>query len=235
MEKEKELWEFSPSSINAFSECGCTWLDYHYGGPPNGPMPVINSALHVVLTARYDKYRKHNKFPPEVDELKKMSIKPFTNLELLISWRKSSKVLRFTNKKDGYLLKGKLDELALENDGKIIPVDFKTTGYRPKESKEGYYREQLESYAFLLEKLGYKVSNRGLLLHYFLKNVSSPAIPIQFDAHIDPVKLDTKKIQSKLRDMVKFLDKPYPGFDKECEWCSHYKERQLLIRKHSKK
>ena len=104
---------------------------------------VLNTAMDGILKARYDKYRVTGKFPPEVKELEAEGIKPFEDLSTLNNWRESLNSLKIINRELGYILVGKIDDVLLESDGRLIPADYKSSGKAPAEDKQKYYRDQL--------------------------------------------------------------------------------------------
>ena len=104
-------------------------------------------------------------------------------------------------------------------------MDFKSSGYAPKDDKQKYYINQLNAYALMFREHGYNPSDRAFLLHYFVKDTKNPSLKVEFDSHIDPVKLDLKAFEKKLVGMVDLLNSLYPGDDLECEKCIYYKGR----------
>jgi hypothetical protein len=186
---------------------------------------LLNSAMDSILKSRYDKYRAEGKFPPEAKELLKEGIKPFTDLAQLEEWRKKRSALEVINEEAGYILQGKIDDVLVEVDGRLIPTDYKSSGYAPKEDKQRLYRDQLSAYAFMFKKHGHKVSDRAYLLHYFVKDKSNPSLEVKFDSYVDLVKIDLEEIERKLADMAAFLNGPYPGQNEACDKCLYYSGR----------
>jgi len=192
---------------------------------------LLNSAMDNILKSRYDKYRAKEKFPPEAKELENEGIKPFSDLAILNTWRASTKALEVVDEKLGYVLRGKIDDVLVEDDGRLVPADYKSSGKPPAEDKQKYYIDQLNAYGFMFKKHGHKVSKRGYLLHYFVKDQSDPSIEVKFDSYVDLVKIDLDEFESKFNDMIKLLNKPYPGNNAECEKCDYYQGREKEIAK----
>lgn len=226
MKTKEGLWKLSPSGLYGYSDCpSCFWVDNHYKKLPTLPL-LLNSAMDSILKNRYDKYRKKHAFPPEMKkQLEKEGIKPFEDLELLNEWREKKSSLEVENTKVGYILQGKIDDVFVESDGRLIPADYKSSGNAPGEDKQKYYRNQLAAYGFMFSKHGYKVSNRAYLLHYFVKDKTSPELEVAFDSHLDLVKISAKMIEQKFINMVKLLNDPYPGHNDECKNCSYHTGR----------
>lgn len=229
MRTKDGLWKLSPSGLYCFDQCqACFWLENHYGRPPMIPF-VLNSAMDTVLKTRYDLYRGKGELPPEINTLTLEGVKPFTDLEVLNDLRSKAYTLAIRDAAVGYELVGKLDEIMLEKDGRLIPADFKSSGYMPKEDKQKYYVSQLNAYALMLHTAGYALSDRALLLHYYITNVRNSSLSVEFSAHIDPVKLDLPVFEEKLAAMVRVLNLPYPGENPDCPTCGYYKGRQSAI------
>lgn len=231
MKTKKGLWSFSPSALYKYTECqSCFWVDNNYKKQPGLPW-LLNSAMDSILKHRYDSYRKNETFPPEVVKaLEAEGIKPFMDVDRLNIWRESMTPLTVTDEAAGYQLHGKIDDLMLEADGRLVPADYKSSGNAPAEDKQKYYRDQLAAYGFMFAQHGHKVSNRAFLLHYFPVDKTNPSIEVKFDGHVDEVKIDIKALEQKLKDMVKLLNGPYPGHNPECQHCSYYTGRNDYAR-----
>lgn len=225
MKLKSGLWKLSPSSLYGYTECkSCFWVDNHFKKAPSIP-PVLNMAMDSILKSRYDKYRKKKTFPPEVKQLKKEGVMPFLDLKQLNTWRNELSSLQVVNKEVGYSLRGKIDDVMVEKDGRMVIADYKSSGSPPSEDKQKYYRDQLAAYGFMFKKHGYKVSNRAYLLHYYVKDRNNPSDEVKFASQIDPVKIYPTKLERKLKEMVDLLNGSYPGHNPECEKCAYYEGR----------
>lgn len=225
MKNSKGLWKLSPSSLYKYTECqSCFWVDNHFRKAPMLPL-LLNSAMDSILKSRYDKFRVDGTFPPEALELEREGIKPFTDLESMNEWRSSLNALKVTNEDVGYELVGKIDDVLVESDGRLIPADYKSSGNAPAEDKQKYYRDQLAAYGFMFQSHGHKVSDRAYLLHYYVKDKNDPSLAVQFSAHVDRVDIGSIDIEKKLEDMVALLNKPYAGHNPDCDTCSYHDGR----------
>ncbi len=225
MRTKDGLWKLSPSGLYGFHKCkACFWLENHHGKPPSLPW-LLNSAMDSVLKARYDFYREKNEFPPEIAALKKEGIKFFNDSDILNKWRGHSSHLKIVNKEIGYELAGKIDDVLTETDDRLIPVDFKSSGYAPKEDKKKYYLDQLNAYALMFREHGYPPSDRAFLFHYFVKNTKNPSLNVEFESHIDLVKIEIPALEKMLADIVNLLNGHYPGDDIGCEACVYFEGR----------
>ena len=225
MKSKDGLWKLSPSGLYGFEKCKtCFWIENHLRKAPSIP-PVLNMAMDSILKTRYDFYREKGELPPEIGMLKNEGVKAFQDLETLNKWRGSTADLKIINKKLGYELGGKIDEILVEKDGRLIPTDFKSSGYAPKADKQKYYVSQLNAYALMFQEKGYEVSDRAILLHYFVKDSRNPSNIVEFANHIDPVKIDLKSFTGNLEKMIELLNGPHPGVNLSCETCIYHKER----------
>ncbi len=225
MKTSKGLWKLSPSGLYKYTECqSCFWVDNHYRKAPMLPL-LLNSAMDSILKSRYDQFRADGAFPPEAAELAKEGIKPFADLAQLNEWRSKSSALKITNDDVGYELVGKIDDVLVENDGRLVPADYKSSGNAPAEDKQKYYRDQLAAYGFMFRHYGHKVSDRAYLLHYFVKDKNDPSLAVVFNAHVDKVDIGSIGIEQKLVDMVALLNSPYAGHNPECDTCSYHDGR----------
>jgi hypothetical protein len=226
MKTKEGLWQLSPSGLYGYTECkSCFWVDNNYKKQPSLPW-LLNSAMDSILKHRYDKYRASDSFPPEVvKDLKAKNIKPFKDLTKLNKWRENMSSLIVVDEEAGYLLRGKIDDVMMEADGRLVPADYKSSGNAPSEDKQKYYRDQLAAYGLMFSRHGHEVSDRAYLLHYFPVDKTDPSIEVKFDGHVDEVKIDLAAIEQKLADMVKLLNGLYPGHNDECENCSYHSGR----------
>ena len=154
------------------------------------------------------------------------SIQPFTDLALLNEWRSSLNALKVINEEVGYELVGKIDDVLVESDGRLVPADYKSSGNAPAEDKQKYYRDQLAAYGFMFRQHGHEISDRAYLLHYYVKDKNDPSLTVRFAAHVDKVDIGSINIEQKLADMVALLNKPYAGHNPECDTCSYHNGRK---------
>ena len=190
---------------------------------------LLNSAMDEILKNRYDSYRAEQTFPPEAQELLKEGVKVFPDMKTLTEWRENMTPLRIVNESLGYIFQGKIDDVLLEEDGRLIPADYKSSGNPPKEDKQKYYRDQLAGYGLMFKKAGHKVSDRAYLFHYFPKNKSNPEIKIEFDGHVDKVDIGSIDIEKRLEDIVRLLNGAFPGYNPDCDKCNYYSGRENLL------
>lgn len=185
--------------------------------------------MDSILKARYDSYRTKGGFPPEAEELLQEHIAPFEDMVLLNKWREDFNALKIIDKKMGYVMVGKIDDVLVEADGRLIPADYKSSGNPPKDDKQKYYKDQLAAYGLMFKKQGYDVSDRAYLLHYFVKDKNDPSLEVTFDSYVDKVVIDASAIEEKIQKMVELLNGDYPGHNPECEKCAYYDGREGVV------
>jgi len=214
--------KLSPSSLNAFRDCPkCFWLDRHDKKMPGGPFPSLPGGIDLIVKAYYDRYRKDG-LPPllhgKVDC--KLVDGPLSEI--------ARKTLSWTDPETGAILIGKMDDCFCDGETLIV-MDNKTRGFP---FKEGYdkdkaaqelldiYRFQLETYAFLLAKMSYKVANFGYLVYYIPERSDDISKGIKFYAEPKKIMLKPARILPVFRKAVAVarMAKP-PKQHTECELC----------------
>lgn len=224
MRNKDGLWSLSPSGLYNFIGCpSCFWMDQHVGRAPILPLR-LNDAMDAKLKSRYDSFRKKGLMPPEIADMKGLKLYP--DLEQLDLWREKKSELQFENKKDGYVLAGKIDELFVNRKGEFVIADYKSSGDEPKPEKLNYYLLQLHGYSLMFLKKGFKVANKAYLLNYYPKTRTSPSMSVELACKVIEAKLDIPEFEKTLRQIVKFLNKDYPKANKECRMCAFHVKRQ---------
>lgn len=210
-------FKLSPSSLGLMKDCPrCFWLDKHkVWQRPNMIFPSLPSGVDRVLKEHFDRFRVEGKLPPEICEnghCKHMKL--FQDEQLLSEWRNNFKGVRWTDG-NGNVLFGAVDNL-LDNNGKLVVLDYKTKGFAVKDGSEDFYRDQLDIYNFLIRKNGFDTENFSFLLFYVPKDVTRTG-EFVFDSHLKKVDNDVKNAEKIFHEAVKILNGDCP--DKECSWC----------------
>jgi predicted RecB family nuclease len=141
-----------------------------------------------------------------------------------------TKTLKATDPKSGATLKGRLDALVRTADGKYHIVDYKTA--YPREEAPDYHQLQLDGYAFLLERNGYKPVAGGVLLHFMPEH--GDLTDGRFPFEITPVRVAVNparipRILFRARRILEMESPPHPSED--CEWCKWRREvKEILSR-----
>ena len=210
-------FKLSPSSLNLMTECPrCFWLAQHkVWSRPSGIFPSLPSGMDRVLKVHFDKFRDSGKMPPEICENSECSgMKLFDDKEKLKIWQNNWKGISFTDKK-GNELHGAVDNILMKGK-KLIVLDYKTRGYALKEDTAEHYRNQLNTYNFLLRKNGYLTEDFAFLLFYVPKEVMATGEVI-FDTSLVKMKVDVESAEKVWKKALKMLNEECPG--EGCEWC----------------
>ena len=172
--------------------------------------------MDLVIKDYFDKYREKNELPPELQG--KIDAKLFHDHALLNKWRNWRTGLEYKDENLGVTLFGALDD-CLEDNGKYMPLDYKTRGFPPKDGdSEKYYGNQLDCYALLLQENGYPVGDYGYLVYYFPEHVEENGTVI-FNVKPIELKIDPNRARKTLKDAIKLLSGPVPAHHSECEYC----------------
>ncbi|MBI2045345.1 PD-(D/E)XK nuclease family protein [Candidatus Pacearchaeota archaeon] len=200
----------------------CFWLSEHGEWKrPAGIFPSLPSGMDSVLKKHFDTFMEKGKLPPELcDNAECKNFKLFDDKELLKEWRNSRKGLWYEDK-DGNVLHGGIDNMLVNKaNGKFIVLDYKTRGFPLKEDTHEYYQSQLNIYAWLLEKLGYKTENYAYLLFYYPKEVAETGEVI-FDNVLKKMAISKEDAEKLFKDALKLLNGSCPK--QTCEWCEGVK------------
>ena len=192
--------KLSPSKLNLFIECPrCFYLAMKKGiSRPGGAFPSLPSGMDLVLKKYYDNYR--GDLPPELKEKVEGVLLPDEELiKKFRNWR------TFKFEEEDALMYGAMDD-CLKKDDFIIPLDFKTRGFDLKEDSTDYYQNQLDCYALMLEKNGYKQPGYAYLVYYIPIEVKEEG-KVEFKIEIKKMEVDPSRAYKTYRDAVELLKK----------------------------
>jgi len=170
-----------------------------------------------VLKKHFDKFMERGKLPPELcNDSECKNLKLFDDKELLKEWRNSRKGLWFEDK-EGNILHGGIDNMLVnKTNNKLIVLDYKTRGFPLKEDTHEHYQDQLNIYAWLLEKLGHKTEDYAYLLFYYPKEVLETG-EVVFDTVLKKMNTHHKNAERLFMKAIKMLNEDCPK--ESCEWC----------------
>lgn len=202
--------QLSPNSLNLYLECPhCFWLDKNLGIKRPPPYPyALNSAVDALLKEEFDTYRK-NKIPHPL--LKENGIKAhlFSNQKLLNQWRNNLAGIRYFDEELQATLFGAVDDVLEFEDGKIAPLDYKSTGSSAANVYDRF-QLQLDTYAFLMEKNGYEVEKKGYLAFYIVDKSKGFIDRLPFRKEIVEVEINPQDVNEIFKDAVVILKKSAP-------------------------
>lgn len=219
-----ERIRLSPTTgLNLFLECPrCFWLRYNEDvHRPDTIFPSLPGGMDRIIKEYFDTFRRGKGLPPEL--VGKVDGKLVADQDLMDNWRNWRRGLKFEDEKIDATLSGALDDCLLDGES-YIPLDYKTRGAAPKEGQsQQYYQTQLDCYAFLLEKNGYKVKDYAYLVYYFPDKVVGDHL-VKFNIEVVKVLTDPKRAYKIFSDAVNLLKGPIPGRHTECTFCAWYSD-----------
>jgi CRISPR/Cas system-associated exonuclease Cas4 (RecB family) len=206
---EKQI-KLSPNSLNLFLECPhCFWLDKNLGVKRPPPYAyALNSAVDDLLKEEFDTYRfKNLPHPLLLDHGIKAHL--FSNQKLLNQWRNNLAGIRYFDEELQATLFGALDDVLEFDDGKIAPLDYKSTS-STAEKVYDRFQLQLDTYTFLMEKNGYQVARKGYLAFYIVDKNKGFIDRLPFRKEIIEIDTNPLDIYEIFKDAVVVLKKETP-------------------------
>jgi CRISPR/Cas system-associated exonuclease Cas4 (RecB family) len=221
----------SPNSLNLFLECPhCFWLEKRMGikRPPNYPFS-LNLAVDELLKEEFDDCRQKGIQPALLDE-NGIGAKLFSNKRLLSQWRNNLQGIRYYDKALQATLLGAPDDVLEFENGKIAPLDYKSTGSQA-ENIYDKFQLQMDIYTFLMEKNGYKTSHKGYLAFYIIDKSRGVVDRLPFRKKIIEIETNPSDIYEIFVDAVSLLNQETPPpHSQDCQfgkWISKISLHQL--------
>jgi hypothetical protein len=206
---EKSI-QLSPNSLNLFLECPhCFWLDKNLGIKRPPPYPyALNSAVDSLLKEEFDAYRARKIVHPL---LKENNIKAhlFGNQKLLNQWRNNLAGIRYFDQELKATLFGAPDDVLEFSDGKIAPLDYKSTGNTAANVYDRF-QLQLDTYTFLMEKNGFQTPHKGYLAFYIVDKSKGFIDRLPFRKEMVEIQTNPSDIYEIFKDAVECLRNPNP-------------------------
>ncbi|HAV39913.1 MAG: PD-(D/E)XK nuclease family protein [Aquificota bacterium] len=219
----------SRSKIELFMECPrCFWLEVKHGikRPERIFGGNIGQIYDNLLKAYFDKHRENSTVP---DAVKEKGFNLYPRRDKLERWRKNG--IEYYHEDHGIIYWGKIDDLLIDSEGRLVPLDFKTTLKWKNENKdekdkdvlEKYrekYKRQLEIYGYLLYKNGERVANVGALY------VVTVSFTENFEKQENPRLIPLEDLNYEQWDILLehikevFYSDHEPKADDDCEFCN---------------
>jgi CRISPR/Cas system-associated exonuclease Cas4 (RecB family) len=202
--------QLSASSLNLFLECPlCFWLEKRMGIRRPQPYPyALNAAVDKLLKEEFDAYRKKGLPHPLLIE-NKIPAKLFPNQALLNQWRSNAAGIRYFDDDLDAVLFGAVDDILEFKDGKLAPLDYKSTGSSIPTVYDRF-QLQMDVYTFLLEKNGFKTPRKGYLAFYIVDKNSGFGDRLPFKKELQEIETNPSDIPQLFREAVKLLRKKEP-------------------------
>ena len=206
--------KLSPSKLNLFLECPlCFWLEVKEEiKRPSGPFPSLPSGMDLALKKYYDKFR--GKLPPEL--VGKVNGKLLSDIELIKKFRDWRK---FSFEEEDAMMYGAMDDCLVDKEY-FITLDFKTRGFDLKEDSTSYYQNQLDCYALMLEKNGYKQPGYAYLVYYIPVEIREKG-EVEFKIQVEKIITDSKRAYKVFKEAIELLKGEKPEPSSECEYCKY--------------
>ncbi len=218
MEVTKKI-QLSPSSLNLYFECrACFWLDKRLGIKRPQPFPyALNSAVDILLKEEFDSYRAKGESHPLL-AINNIPAKLFSNQKLLNEWRNNFKGIRYFDEKSDATLFGAVDDILEFADGKLAPLDYKSTGSSAAKIYDRF-QLQLDVYTYLLEQNGYHTLHKGYLAFYIVDKSNGFEDRLTFRKELHIIDTDPSEVQEIFMEAVALLrSKNPPLHSAECEY-----------------
>jgi len=215
----------SPNSLNLYYECPlCFWLEKGQGIKRPQPYPyALNAAVDILLKEEFDRYRKKGELHPLLVAYN-IPAKLFSNQKLLDEWRSNLKGIRYYDAPLDATLFGAVDDILEFTDGKLAPLDYKSTGSKVPTVYDRF-QLQMDIYTFLLEKNGYKTVRKGCLAFYVVDKENGFDDRLPFKKEIQVIDTDPSYVQGLFEEAVNLLRKEVPAsHSADCQYGHWLKE-----------
>ena len=218
-DKDK-IW-LSHSGLDILYRCPrCFWLKYKKGIlQPEGITSRLPDRFDRVIKKYFNKFRGRKDLPPLIKgKLDGVLEAPF-----------QEKYFYSINEKFGFW--GKLDECLVDSSGFYSPVDFKTASSDPR-AKEVFpaYQNQLDEFAFLLERNNKKTSGRGYLIYFYPDDSDGLHNGFPMIVHIQTLKTNPKAVTPRLKEAMEVLEGEIPKSAENCLFCKWYEELNKVLK-----
>ena len=222
--------QLSPNSLNLFLECPhCFWLDKKMGIKRPPPYPyALNSAVDALLKEEFDTYRSKNLPHPLLLE-NNIKAHLFSNQKLLNQWRNNLAGIRYFDRELEATLFGAVDDVLESDDGKLAPLDYKSTGSKVANIYDRF-QLQLDTYTFLMEKNGFKTMKKGYLAFYIVDKDKGFIDRLPFRKEIYEIDTNPADVYEIFKDAVAVLKKDSPPpHSQDCQFQKYLKGAKTFI------
>lgn len=211
--------QLSPNSLNLFLECPCCfWLDKKQGIKRPPPYPyALNMAVDVLLKEEFDQYRlKGERHPLMIDN--NIQARLFPNQKLLDQWRNNLNGIRFYDERLAATIFGALDDVLEFPDGKLAPLDYKSTGSSVATIYDRF-QLQMDVYTYLLEKNGFPTTRKGYLAFYIVDKQNGFVDRLPFKKELHEIETNPQDVPEIFSDAVSVLrQNNLPSHSADCKF-----------------
>lgn len=242
----------SPTTLSLFDECKRCFFDQLVlrQKRPRGAYPSLPNGVDAVLKAYTDNYR--GSLPPELKNVMKSTgvlypeqsaIETFRDwkegLSATINISVSAPTEAMPNRKITHSIQfsGSIDDLLVDDSELHTTIDFKSKQKPPVEGEgERYYQVTMDSYAYLLNKMGMPSSDKAFLWYFWPTEIqlkgklqkSIEHVSMSFGHKIVELKVDPQRIEDRIQAIAEMLPdisanakKKQPPWNSECEYCTY--------------
>lgn len=223
-------YRLSPSSLKIYFDCPrCFYLGVKERiFRPRIFEASIANGMDKLIKEWFDSYRIKKQAPPEIE---KEGLELFQNKDMIDEWRDNHKGIIWHAENENSFM-GVIDDLLVNKKGFLTVLDYKTKGspiYEDPLKDHPEFKFQLESYAFIFQKMKYEVADKGYLL-YFIPAKMQKSGNVKFDRVLWPVDLDLERPEKVFREAIKVLETDAePESGRNCAFCK--REEKLLQRR----
>lgn len=221
--------QLSPNSLNLYYECPhCFWLDKKLKIKRPPPYPyALNMAVDVLLKKEFDRYRAENK-PHPLLVAHKIPAKLFPNQDLLNQWRSNLAGLRYYDSELDATLFGAVDDILEFADGKLAPMDYKSTGSTVATVYDRF-QLQMDVYTYLLEKNGFLTPRKGYLAFYIVDKDHGFGDRLPFREELHEIDTNPSDVPEIFKEAVALLRREAPPpHSPDCKYGQWLKESSKI-------
>ena len=235
---QKEPFKVSRSKIELYMQCPrCFWLDVRLKiTRPSSPPFNINKAIDELLKKEFDSYRLKNKPHPWMIENQIKAV-PMQHSDLE-TWRHNFTGVFTLHKPTNLHVFGAIDDLWVDDKGKLIVVDYKATAKDKEVSIDSdwqiSYKRQLEVYQWLLRQNGFDVNDTGYFVYTNGRmDMDGFYDKVEFVTKIIPYKGDSSWVEDTLINMKECMESGMPEVGQaamggDCDFCTYARARTEL-------
>jgi CRISPR/Cas system-associated exonuclease Cas4 (RecB family) len=235
---QKTPFKISRSKIELFMQCQrCFWLDVRLKiTRPSSPPFNINKAIDELFKKEFDSYRTKKEPHPLMVEFGVNAI-PFEH-DKLGEWRENFVGVTTLHEKTNLHIFGAVDDLWVDDKGKIIVVDYKATAKNKEVNIDSEwqiaYKRQMEVYQWLLRQNGFTISDTGYFVYTNGRmDMDGFGNKLEFRTKVIPYTGNDDWVEPTIIKMKKCMDGDMPVVGKsamggDCEFCAYAKARTTL-------
>ena len=211
MSKDGRIW-LSHTSLEVLQRCPrCFWLQVNLGvRQPEGIVSRLANRFDGVIKNYFDKYRLKGELPPMIEGRVEGALQnPF-----------QEKYFVRINDKFGFF--GKLDECLVDSEGRLTPVDFKTSSSDPRDRETlAAYQAQIDDYIFLQRENGMRTTGEGYLIYFYPDFGEELHNGFPMIIHIQKLTGNPDNTTEKIKNAIKVLGESIPKSSTECPFCAY--------------